>query len=58
MNINIDTGKIITTLIIALLLYIGSTVRELELEQKLQAYKLEQVNYVLQDLYETKQIKK
>jgi hypothetical protein len=54
MNITIDVGKIITALILALLMYIGNTVHELQINQNLQEYKLEQTNYVLQDLYETK----
>jgi len=54
MKFEIDFTKIITSLILAALLYIGSTVHELDKEQKLINYKITQIHSVLQNLYEVK----
>ena len=54
MNIKLDFNKIITTLLLAMMTYIGHTVYELDKKSALLSYQLEQLNVVLQDLYETK----
>lgn len=54
MKINLDLNKIITTVILTIILYIGKTVHDLEINQKLIQYQMIQINKVLQDLYETK----
>ncbi len=57
MNIKIDVNKIITAVILAIILYIGSTVHDLEINQRLIQYQMTQTNKILQDLYDTKKNK-
>jgi YbbR domain-containing protein len=54
MKIELDISKIITSIILAVVLYIGTTVYNLDKEQKLINYKIDQIHLVLQDLYERK----
>jgi mannosyltransferase OCH1-like enzyme len=65
MQIEIDTAKVITgvatSIIISILIYIGSTVYELDKHSEILEYrmeildqKIEAFNKVAQDLYETK----
>ncbi len=50
----IDFNKILTSVILAILMYMGSTVYEMDKEQKLINYKIDQIHMVLQNLYEIK----
>ena len=52
MQIKIDISKILTAIILAIVMYIGKTVHDLEINQKLIQYQLEQIYPVLQDLSE------
>ena len=49
MNINIDLSKILTAIIISIIMYIGKTVHDIEINQKLIQYQLEQIYPVLQE---------
>ena len=54
MSVEIDTNKILTAVLLALVMYIGKTVYELDVEMELVKYQVEQSHTVLQDLYEIK----
>jgi hypothetical protein len=54
MNIKIDITNIITSILIALIIYIGTTTYNMDKEQQLINYKIDQIHVVLQDLYEVK----
>jgi len=54
MNINIDFSKIITSILLAIILYMGTTIHTMDKEQDLINYKIDQIHVVLQDLYEIK----
>lgn len=54
MSVDIDASKILTAVILALVMYIGQTVYELDVEMELVKYQLQEANRVLQDIYETK----
>jgi cell division protein FtsL len=54
MNIKIDITNIITSILIALIIYIGTTTYNMDKEQQLINYKIDQIHAVLQDLYEVK----
>jgi len=54
MKIEFDLGKIITSILLAIILYMGNTIYELDKEQKLINYKIDMIHEVLQDLYEIK----
>jgi hypothetical protein len=52
MNVDIDANKILTTVLLAILMYVGNTVYSLDKEVALLNYKMEQNNQVLQMLSE------
>jgi len=54
MKIEFDLGKIITSILLAIILYMGNTIYKLDKEQKLINYKIDMIHEVLQDLYEIK----
>jgi len=54
MKLEIDFNKILTSIILAILMYMGSTIYEMDKEQKLINYKIDQIHMVLQNLYEIK----
>jgi len=54
MKLEIDFSKIITSIILAAIMYMGSTVYEMDKEQSLINYKIDQIHAVLQNLYEIK----
>ncbi len=58
MTIDVDITKILisvgTSIIIAIIMYIGTTVHHLDKNHAIMDYKIEQINSVLQDLYEEK----
>jgi len=54
MNIKIDFNKIIMSIIMAGIMYMGRTVYAMDKEQQLINYKIDQIHIVLQDLYEIK----
>ena len=49
---SIDVGKILTAVLTAVILYMGAAVYEMDKERDLMKYQLNQINYVLQDIYE------
>jgi len=57
MEVKLNINNILTTIIIALVLYIGQTVYELDKEMILVNYKMEQIHTVLQDISENKKDK-
>jgi len=57
MNIQLDTNKIVHTIAMALILYIGTTVYNLDKSNTLQEYKIEQIHLVLQNIVENKKDK-
>jgi len=52
MNLKLDINSIITAVIIALIMYIGNTVHNLEINQKIIQYQMDQNNKLFQELYE------
>jgi hypothetical protein len=54
MKIEFDLGKIITSILLAIILYMGNTIYELDKEQKLINYNIDMIHEVLKDLYEIK----
>jgi len=58
MKIDIDFNKILTSIILAGLMYLGTTIYRIDKEQSLINYKIEQIHIILQDLYEIKVRKK
>lgn len=57
-ELDLDFGDIVTKVVggvaIALLLYIGQTVHRLDKRSDIVDYRMEQMNKVVQDLYDTK----
>ncbi|MDB4681397.1 hypothetical protein OAE88_00655 [bacterium] len=57
MKIDLDASKILTAVILALVLYIGKTVYQLDVDMNLVKYQVSQQNVVLQDIYDNKKDK-
>ena len=49
MKIEIDISKIMTAIILAIIMYIGKTVHDIEINQKLIQYQIEQIYPILQE---------
>ena len=54
MSVEVDANKILTSIILALIIYIGKTVYQLDKDMSIVKYQVDQMNYVFQDIYELK----
>ena len=52
MKIELDISKIVTAIILGLVMYIGKTVHDLEINQKILQYQMQENNRLFQELYE------